>query len=371
MTMQTEKFIDHFWGSEFNSTTGFDRLTAKMKQGKQSLTDYIEFVKKRSQIELRYGQDMCKLANSVLGRGEVGTLHSSLEIFQKETDEIGKLALQCSKLLTENIQQILTEFRDNQRETRRPYEDNVKKSIRNKKSSYDQLQRCKQAYERACVEADKSSEILQQNMTQPQRKVDQLKAKMKSSRLAAETANKEYEDSVKTLEVARQNWESDYSLYTKKMQSLEEDRLQKLRNSLWNYTNLCSQTLVETDQRLEEVRKSLEHCDLRHDLNLYIKQNKTGTNRPEAIGYENYYNSNVRIDEEVKKNSLPRGPALHYERVVAMYEYNAQGPEELELAPGDLLVVVQKVDDMWWYGKHKNGNVGVFPVSYVREIPMS
>ena len=29
-----------------------------------------------------------------------------------------------------------------------------------------------------------------------------------------------------------------------------------------------------------------------------------------------------------------------------MYEYNAQGPEELELAPGDLLVVVQKVDDV-------------------------
>lgn len=29
----------------------------------------------RSQIELRYGQDMCKLANSVMGRGEVGYVH--------------------------------------------------------------------------------------------------------------------------------------------------------------------------------------------------------------------------------------------------------------------------------------------------------
>ena len=37
---------------------------------------------------------------------------------------------------------------------------------------------------------------------------------------------------------------------------------------------------------------------------------------------------------------------MNYERVVAMYEYNAQGPEELELAPGDLLVVVEKVDDV-------------------------
>ena len=63
------------------------------------------------------------------------------DFFFSETDEIGKLALQCSKLLTENIQQNLTEFRDNQRETRRPYEENVKKSIRNKKNSYDQMQR--------------------------------------------------------------------------------------------------------------------------------------------------------------------------------------------------------------------------------------
>ena len=28
-------------------------------------------------------------------------------------------------------------------------------------------------------------------------------------------SDKEYEESVKTLEVARQNWENDYSLYTK------------------------------------------------------------------------------------------------------------------------------------------------------------
>ena len=47
---------------------------------------------------------------------------------------------------------------------------------------------CKAAYERACQEADKSSEILQQNMTQPQKKVDQLKSKMKICRETAETA---------------------------------------------------------------------------------------------------------------------------------------------------------------------------------------
>ena len=36
--------------------------------------------------------------------------------------------------------------------------------------------------------------------------------------------------------------------------------------------------------------------------------------------------------------------------MVAMYEYQAQGPEELQLAPGDLLVVIEKVDDVSFMG---------------------
>ena len=47
---------------------------------------------------------------------------------------------------------------------------------------------CKAMYEKACSDADKSSEVLQQNMTQPSKKVDELKAKMKHAQVAAENA---------------------------------------------------------------------------------------------------------------------------------------------------------------------------------------
>ena len=40
------------------------------------------------------------------------------------------------------------------------------------------------------------------------------------------------------------------------------------------------------------------------------------------------------------------GPVTPYERVVALYDYTAQGPEELSLAQGDLLIVLEKIDEV-------------------------
>ena len=44
--------------------------------------------------------------------------------------------------------------------------------------------------------------------------------------------------------------------------------------------------------------------------------------------------------------SLLTGHASNFVRVVALYEYAAQGPEEVSLAQGDLLVVLEKVDEV-------------------------
>ena len=35
-----------------------------------------------------------------------------------------------------------------------------------------------------------------------------------------------------------------------------------------------------------------------------------------------------------------------YERVVALYDYSAQGPEELSLIQGDIIVILEKIDEV-------------------------
>ena len=54
-------------------------------------------------------------------------------------------------------------------------------------------------------------------------------------------------------------------------------------------------------------------------------------------------------------------------KVRAMFDFDAQGPDELGFRKGDIIRVTQRVDDSWWRGE-LSGNEGMFPVTYVERI---
>ena len=50
-----------------------------------------------------------------------------------------------------------------------------------------------------------------------------------------------------------------------------------------------------------------------------------------------------------------------------LYEYQANESDELNIQPDDIIHIIDKYDQEWWQGE-LNGNVGIFPASYVEEI---
>lgn len=62
--------------------------------------------------------------------------------------------------------------------------------------------------------------------------------------------------------------------------------------------------------------------------------------------------------------SVPRGS----ENVIALYDYVAQGPQELHLEEGDIVKVIGKEDTVWWCGQLKD-KIGMFPAAYVEHYP--
>lgn len=52
----------------------------------------------------------------------------------------------------------------------------------------------------------------------------------------------------------------------------------------------------------------------------------------------------------------------------AIFDFEAQGDDELSFRKGDIIKVTQKVDDSWWRGEF-NGQEGLFPVTYVERLP--
>ncbi|XP_035788612.1 nostrin-like isoform X3 [Anopheles albimanus] len=61
-------------------------------------------------------------------------------------------------------------------------------------------------------------------------------------------------------------------------------------------------------------------------------------------------------------------PAVILGRCRALFNYTPKLYDELELQPGDILEVHIKQEDGWWLGALR-GQIGIFPATYVEEIP--
>ena len=55
------------------------------------------------------------------------------------------------------------------------------------------------------------------------------------------------------------------------------------------------------------------------------------------------------------------------QKVQALYDFEPQEEGELLMRKGDIVNVVEKVDQNWWKGTC-DGRTGLFPAPYVREL---
>ncbi|KAG9356171.1 hypothetical protein JZ751_001015 [Albula glossodonta] len=56
------------------------------------------------------------------------------------------------------------------------------------------------------------------------------------------------------------------------------------------------------------------------------------------------------------------------EKMVVAVNYRPHWPDELELRHGDVIHVLFKEDESWWFGRRENGQEGYFPATYVTKL---
>ncbi|KAJ8336932.1 hypothetical protein SKAU_G00381520 [Synaphobranchus kaupii] len=56
------------------------------------------------------------------------------------------------------------------------------------------------------------------------------------------------------------------------------------------------------------------------------------------------------------------------EKMVVAVNYRPHWPDELELRHGDVVLVLFKDDESWWFGRRQNGQEGYFPATYVTKL---
>jgi len=85
---------------------------------------------------------------------------------------------------------------------------------------------------------------------------------------------------------------------------------------------------------------------------------------PLAPAEEEEEEERVQFSEPLRDSHKPQ-PASGIMVAVALYDFNADGVDELSVTEGENLTVLEKDGDEWWKCQNSKGSEGVVPASYL------
>uniref|UniRef100_T1IRP6 SH3 domain-containing protein n=1 Tax=Strigamia maritima TaxID=126957 RepID=T1IRP6_STRMM len=320
------------------------------------------------------------------------------------------------------------DFMEQQREQRRRLEDNIRRIQTNIKVLYKKTMDCKKVCDGKCREAEQLTQQLTEGKGSaiPVKDIEKLKQKQLKAVVNAEQADANYKSAIDSLEQTRIQWEQETEKTCDDFQLLDEERIGYNRNSMWILTNIGSSMSVREDEMFEEIRKGLEKCDVDADIQLFIRQKQTGSERPECIESENFFggllekngNSIVQpkppanmktvwtgLSGRTGANALtqdhPTLPIIQSASIYSditdtdvnesivndlyddcinfkqkpkkiqfrvLYDFEGRTTEELSLNENDQVTLIQKETSEWWEVETKDGTKGFFPAIYLELI---
>ncbi|KAF7237784.1 Proline-serine-threonine phosphatase-interacting protein 1 [Varanus komodoensis] len=409
------QFKDTFWCKEFTLHTGYDVLLQRLLDGRKMCKDVEDLIKQRAQVEERYGKELVQIARKAGGQSEINTLKASFEVLKQQIENVGNSHIHMATMLKDELK-ALEEFRERQKEQRKRYESTMERVHKNKLSMYKKTMESKKTYDQKCKDADEAEQTFDRiSAAGNQKQTEKSQAKAKQCKEAANEAERVYKQNIEMLDQARTTWEQEHISACEAFQLQERDRITILRNSLWVHCNQLSMQCVKDDELYEEVRVSLENCNVDSDMDYFIQNKRTGTEPPTPIGYENYYDrtppakpcgspvptcgmmkrfsgllhgNNRSVTERIIPSAPPavdKADGVYAAINVAhdddddddeadlpqdyrvLYDYTAQNEDELNIRAGDVLTVIEVGEDGWWTAE-QNGQQGFVPGSYLEKL---
>ncbi|KAF9191922.1 Proline-serine-threonine phosphatase-interacting protein 2 [Haplosporangium sp. Z 767] len=269
------RFSQNFWGKD---DAGYSALTTRMRHAKVTCQEILSMFQARAALEEEYGKKLVKLSKSPLGKDELGTLRESLNIVRYELEATGKSHIELASKMRDQLENALEEFNNAQKDTRKLHQASIDRTFRNKQLYMQQLVKAKEKYETECI---RTKGLSAAKMNLVGKELDKVTMKMEKTELASRAADVEYQASIRQLTEINDKWIIEWRAACDKFQLLEEQRIDYLRTTLWNYANIISSTCVADDESCERIRSALEQCDVNQNLQSFIEACATGDDVPD------------------------------------------------------------------------------------------
>uniref|UniRef100_A0A8C7MRP3 Proline-serine-threonine phosphatase-interacting protein 2 n=1 Tax=Oncorhynchus kisutch TaxID=8019 RepID=A0A8C7MRP3_ONCKI len=279
--MRELHFKDCFWNRDFTDTGGYDSIIQHLNDGKKTCKEIEDFMKARASIEEKYAKELLGLSKKVCGCNEMNTLKRSLDVFKLQTEHVSLSHLQLAQTMRDEAKK-LEDFRERQKEARKKVEQQMDALHKQRATQFKKTMESKKTYEQKC----RDKEEAEQNMN---RNASTSNAKQQEKVSFREKVSKLYMQNVTVLGKIREDWQKEHVKACEGFEKQEVERINTLRNMVWTHLNQLSQQCVTSDELYEEVRKSLEHCDIQEDIEHFVNLRRTGDKPPAPILYDNFY----------------------------------------------------------------------------------
>ncbi|XP_030598749.1 proline-serine-threonine phosphatase-interacting protein 2 [Archocentrus centrarchus] len=296
--MKNIHFKDFFWNSDLTSTTGYDGIIQYLNDGKRTCKEVEDFMKARASIEEKYAKDLLSLSKKMCGHSEMSkatlcvemlTLKRSLDMLKLQTEQVSLSHLQLSQNMREEAKK-LEEFREKQKEARKKIEQQMDILHKQKSTQYKKTMDSKKTYDQKCRDKEEADQNVNRNTnTNNTKHMEKLCSKAQQAKQTAEEADKLYQQNVTTLGKIRDDWIKEHVKACEMFEKQSVERINFLRNTVWTHLNQLSQQCVTSDELYEEVRRSLEQCNIQEDIEHFVNLRQTGDKPPAPVVYENFY----------------------------------------------------------------------------------
>ncbi|KAK9486079.1 hypothetical protein V1527DRAFT_512673 [Lipomyces starkeyi] len=275
-------FSNNFWGMQDN---GVAVMFQRMREAKQTCEEIKSFYKERIMIEEDYSRRLLALSRKALGANEIGTLRTSLDTIRGETEQMGKAHANTATQIKGELEDPLIAFAAGMRERRKIVQTTLDKLSKAKIGQQATVQKNRDRYENDCNKIN--GYIAQQNMVMG-RELEKNNAKLEKAQIAVTASRREYQTSLRNLAETTEKWNREWKAGCDKFQDLEEERIDFLKSNLWAYTNIMSTVCVSDDEYCENIRLSLENCEIEKDICTFVKERGTGQEIPDPPKYINF-----------------------------------------------------------------------------------
>ncbi|XP_034403249.1 proline-serine-threonine phosphatase-interacting protein 2 isoform X3 [Cyclopterus lumpus] len=287
--MKNIHFKDFFWNSDLTSTGGYEAIIQYLNDGKRTCKEVEDFMKARAAVEEKYAKDLLGLSKKVCGHNEMNTLKRSLDMFKLQTEHVSLSHLQLAQSMREEAKK-LEEFRERQKEARKKMEQQMDALHKQKSSHFKKTMDSKKTYEQKCRDKEEADQNVNRNTnTNNTKHMEKLSTKAQNAKQTAEEADRLYHQNVTIVGRIRDEWQKEHVKACEMFEKQSVERINFLRNTVWTHLNQLSQQCVTSDELYEDVRKSLEQCNVQEDIEHFVNLRQTGDKPPAPVMYDNFY----------------------------------------------------------------------------------